>query len=409
MASIDVLRESAITKINLCLQSYTNISVRSSLRTALGYLATDTYDDASTDQYVLASGSIGSAITVITGLGGSTSLLTDAKSAVDTIIASITSTDPYLSLGTTLVRGLNRTIWISPRTDGLPGTGTAIDPFDVGIGPGQNSTHAAAKYRDILLTYQPNYTILYAAGQFYTYGQNDVVRNTAFAGVKHYGAGRGQTILTLIGATSALEGNIFKNSSGPFVDVSGFEIQNMTLNPDAANQPKWTAGSNTNATGVVVRGSNIVIRGVEIINWGNNAADAEGFPLAVNASISTGTYHDVIIEDCYVHQPAGINAGPGVTVISNGLATGATGNNLVIRNCHVDAGPYAANNVKAFSGQLIENCFAENVTRGFYAEPPFYAAGLITVQNSTFKNCYWFRARRNRAGRGSNFSQQYVH
>jgi hypothetical protein len=79
------------------------------------------------------------------------------------------------------------------------------------------------------------YTFHYAPGIFQTGGANPSFANSAFDHIYHYGAGVDVTILQLTG--SAAKGYGFFSTNQGRVD---WQLQNMTCDCNAVNQPKWT-------------------------------------------------------------------------------------------------------------------------------------------------------------------------
>ena len=271
----------------------------------------------------------------------------------------------------------NRTpkeIWISAdRTDGK-GKGTQLDPLDA---------HTATLFTNILTTYQPNYTIHYGGGSgtvYQTYGWLGAAngRKTAGAGCKHFLNG---TTIQLVGASNGVtDGTIFSSDYDTRSD--GFEVHGPgKLDCNAANQPKWT-GTSSPINAVNVLGSNILIDGVEIVNFGTKSGEC--FPIFSGPNIS-GTFENVIVENCYIHSPATGNS-DGLSTITLGSTSPAVHRNFVVRNNIVDVtgndfsyshGPYA---------DVIEGNYVKGCGNGFYSEL-YGTVGKVILRWNRYYNC----------------------
>lgn len=264
--------------------------------------------------------------------------------------------------------GTQGEIWLAVRTDGKAGAGTKSDPFDAST---------AAKYTTLLTTYNANYVFMYYPDEYLCLGWESGVRKTANTGCKHY-APFGTAVIKLASlGTGANVGTVFGCDATARSD--GFEIDGLTIDCDATNQPKWAAGAARFVSGIICSGSDIKVRNTEVINFGTASAGTENFPFLLGNSTAAGAFDNNLIEYCTISNPVAGNL-DGISALTLGVFnTGQTTKNNVIRNCTVDLygtdatysnGPYAL---------LVEHNDVRGCSRGFHTRPAgtYYESPII--------------------------------
>lgn len=272
--------------------------------------------------------------------------------------------------------GLQKELYIAVRTDNPPcvsnvcGSGTKLDPFNAG---GVSPSQQAVRLTSIWTTYNSNANFYYAPGTYYTNGWLAGSRKTANPNCKHFGAGRGNTIITLYGATIENEGFIFKASYDS--PSPGFELHDMTLNCDALNQPKWT---NPAVVAKYIGGvsllpdEGVLIDNVEIINFGTNSAGVECFPLFLIAEGASPVrdYKNATVQNCYVHSPVNGTTQSGVSAIVLEVnQAGSTATNLRAINNVVDLTGTTYEYTHGVTAQFSESNTSIGCSVGLYIEP----------------------------------------
>jgi hypothetical protein len=189
-------------------------------------------------------------------------------------------------------------ITIAARTDGLPGTGTAADPFD-------GST--AEKFDAILRGYAKANTTnlevilsgsLFLTGGCGTYGTWGGPVNRASTGGwgycdNWYIHGLGENITTLRAVDSGIpnthviaawiDKTKFDNGSDPgsVIKQGGLHVSDLTIDCNLQAQTSGTFGMGCNAEAIVGTGSRIKIENVHLINWGSTIVGAECFVIFI--------------------------------------------------------------------------------------------------------------------------------
>src|SRR5271165_2083154 len=186
-------------------------------------------------------------------------------------------------------------IYLAIRTDGAVGSGTADDPFDAST---------PERYGGLLGTYFRNTVFHYAPGTYKTNGWVYRQQQTAGPNCKHYGAGIDQTIIQLVGASNPnTDGVIFGSDDDAVAD--GFEVQNATLDCNAAGNPMFVNG--LGAIGAVnTQGNNILIKGVKVINFGTSRVGTECFVIFIDpaASFKWRSFDNIQVQNCIFTSPA---------------------------------------------------------------------------------------------------------
>jgi hypothetical protein len=238
----------------------------------------------------------------------------------------------------------------------------------------------------------------YAAGVYQTKGWFFQVRETVQSNQAHIGAGMNSTTLQLVGASSLTgDGSIF-SVDGP-VTIKNWSCQNMTLDCNATNQPKWTgAGGGVQAIGCNA-GQNILIQNVKIINFGTATVGVECFPILIIGYPGQTNIKmtNVVINNCVFTSPVsgnkdGCSCSSIVDTVSANILCDST---CVISNCTY------TNCFSTTTGQpgdfLYQHCYgapvcinntATNCDVGFYIEPSGqeFTNLMIQVANNTLTN-----------------------
>ena len=265
-------------------------------------------------------------------------------------------------------------IYLAARNDGIAGTGTASNPFDA-------STQA--KYDQLLATHSRNTIFNYAAGTYKTTGWLNGARQTAGTNCQHNGAGIDQTIIQLVGANNTTaDGVIFGSDYN--VTADGFGIQNVTLDCNAAGNPKFFNG--LGAIGAVnTQGSNILIKGVKMINFGTSLRGFECFVVLVypSSSLNWRSFDNVQVVNCIFTSPAhGNKDGLSCVVIGQGPTVNMTNTAVVnssFLNLESDFLYSHAFYAQQCTGNNVQGCEV-----GTYAEPSYAINTPWLVQNNTF-------------------------
>ena len=127
--------------------------------------------------------------------------------------------------------------WLTP-------TGGSTPPLD-GSSPSRAWAGSSADVLDAIWHTNNWYDcFFYAPGEYQTRGCSYGVRSTANIGCKHIGSGEtgpNRTVIKMVDTWgSRLEGTIFVNVF--YQQTDAFEVHNMTLDCNAANQPKFNQG-----------------------------------------------------------------------------------------------------------------------------------------------------------------------
>jgi hypothetical protein len=271
----------------------------------------------------------------------------------------------------------HKNVYLAIRTDGLAGSGAECDPYDAST---------AAKYTWLLTTLQPDYIFHYAPGIYETYGWMFASRKTAGTGCKHYGAGIDRTIVRLVGASNGPgDGTVFASDYN--IRADGFELHDLTIDCNAAAQPKWSSGPSRFVTAINTRGSNITIQRVKVVRFGTRSVGTECFPVFIASYKLPGTFENCVVEECEITKPETGNMDGVSTITVAVFEAKAVGRNLVACKNYVDLagndflyshGPYA---------RLTENNFMKGCSDGFYAEPVNILTARVIVRRNVYLRC----------------------
>jgi hypothetical protein len=262
------------------------------------------------------------------------------------------------------------------RHDGIAGTGMASNPFDAST---------AAKYDHLLATHSQNTIFNYAIGTYQTTGYHYLTRKSAGTNCKHYGAGIDQTIIQLVGANdTSADGVIFGSDYN--VTADGFEIQNATLDCNSAGNPKFVNGLGP-IEAVKTQGSNILIKGVKVINFGTSLRGSECFVVEMYPlpSLAWRSFDNVRVENCVFTSPAHGNK-DGLSCVVIGGSTGVNVTNTAVVNSSFINLESDFLYSHAFYAQRCTGNNVQGCDIGTYAEPSNASATPWLVQNNTFTN-----------------------
>ncbi|MGH8095062.1 MAG: NHL repeat-containing protein [Chthoniobacterales bacterium] len=220
-------------------------------------------------------------------------------------------------------------IWISYRTDGIPGTGTASDPFD---------GHTALLFDKIMRGIAPATIVHIGPGLFRTTGSFSYNESNGYylpVGCKIIGAGQNETTIrcTYYPAAAGVNGHSVLESSSA-VDGAGIEVTDLTVD---CNWQNLHAAAASRISAVNLRGNNCAIRRVTAINaYGNSASLAETFVLTIEHYYSSSGWQSVtgaVIEDCAARSFLG-DYGSAMDLFGGGDDNGTISG--VIQRCRVD-------------------------------------------------------------------------
>ena len=250
-------------------------------------------------------------------------------------------------------------VYISVRSDGLPGSGTAADPYN-------GSTEA--KFDALMQGFGPNTQINLLAGTFMTNGFDAF---SIKAGWKIQGAGMGATIVKLAPHTTTHGLNHFES----FSEVDGFEMHDLTCD---ANYAAWQGPAHVPVGGILAWGNNVLIQNVEMTNcYGDSVNWLEQFTILIGGN--QGPTHEIAsnctIKGCVTHNYApGSNYtnGPGISYC----------NNAQILNCSDDGANHGFG-FAAITNALISGCTTTAKTVNAYYTDTAATTGL-TIQGNTF-------------------------
>jgi hypothetical protein len=254
----------------------------------------------------------------------------------------------------------NPTIYISTRTDGLPGTGTAADPFN-----GSTETLFDALMKSIA----SNTTINLSAGTFLTNGA-DAFRLKS--GWTINGSGMGVTIIKLAGHvdTAANKHYHFWGNS-----ITNLEIANLTCDGNSQGY-NWPAHQSIG--GIFVNGcSNGLIDHVEMIHcYGDGVDQLEKFSIILSGLPDGTMGANCIIQNCVTHEYA-----PGANYTFGCGICYATNPRII--NCRDDGSTHAFG-FSGTTGAKITGCSTtSNTYTGFYSDILFNSD--LTIENNIFK------------------------
>jgi hypothetical protein len=191
-------------------------------------------------------------------------------------------------------------VWVSARTDGKAGTGTAADPFD-------GSTQA--KFDAVFAALKPATCVHLGAGTFHTKG---AISFTLKPETKVRGAG--------MEVTRIIQDCSGKAHAVVFVGAEGIEIQDMSIDCGYENQRKVNGVVKCNAAAIHLSGSNLAVRRVRVCNYGSPYDNecGENFAVAIFQPPQPDG-KNLLIEDCvFTGMSVASPTGCSVLTISGG-------------------------------------------------------------------------------------------
>ncbi len=267
-------------------------------------------------------------------------------------------------------------IWVSTRTDGISGTGTATDPYDLST---------AAKFDTFMNTTLPSLgsgiVVNFKPGIYLTYGtQNN------FAGVQHgfalpggnwyRGSGIGETTIRQAFLPDSHQWTVFQTYYG--ANNVNTVVTDMTID---ANFQNLSAPAASVANHIALNGDFCMVQRVSAINgYGNKTAALEAFNIKISSWLSGGVSQPITgarVEYCIASQFRG-NYGTAIDIFSIGsIGTAAYPAQAVIANNYISG--YVGDNISistggiGFVGQGLEICnnIFINCDQAIYLEGPF--------------------------------------
>lgn len=256
-------------------------------------------------------------------------------------------------------------VWIAPRTDGFPGSGTTSDPYD-------GST--AAKLVALISNVIPSNTIIH-----FTAGNYSVSGLALKPGTKFLGAGKDVTTFFWDGEPNPNSLLLAYNGA------AGIVISDLTLN---GQQDVW--GSTPGAINAHDC-NDFTIRNVRVTNF-KGSSTSEAFPLVIFCDMTTVTgalieYSEV--DHCYRGTPA--NWPIGATLLGLGHGGGGDPNARIIGTIQYNY-IHDCPAVQALGGGGTNSIYQGNVVvgaeKGWYRD--VYPASGSQVINNQFLNCAYF-------------------
>jgi hypothetical protein len=250
------------------------------------------------------------------------------------------------------------TIYVSTRTDGLPGNGTAANPYN-------GSTEA--QFDALMKAIPPNTTIELSAGTFLSDG-SDVL--SVKSGWTINGAGMGKTILKLAGHVSA---NNAKHCNLRGSGITNVQISNLTCDGNATG---WNWIAHQAIGGIFFnKSTNVLIDHVEVINcYGDRVQGLEQFSILICGTPQLLAVN-CVIQNCETHEYA-----PGATYTNGPMISYAT--NPLISNC-TDDGSNHGFGFTDTNGAKITGCTStSNTAASFYTDTG--ANSDLTIESNTF-------------------------
>jgi hypothetical protein len=204
---------------------------------------------------------------------------------------------------------MQQDVFVAIRTAGQNGTGTWDDPYD-------GST--ATKFDGVMsgIT-SPNLTVRLLPGVYQTAG-NDAAGGTGWtakANMRIVGGGIATTTIKLTPVASATRYAVAMNFASATVD--GFEISDLTIDCGLVSSPP--PPSNTIAGAIRVRGKNVFIRRVKVVNYGTNVSSST----IVNVITAAGeSSENCVISECSLDVPSNAHAGIAQGYVFEGSSNG---------------------------------------------------------------------------------------
>jgi len=268
-----------------------------------------------------------------------------------------------------------RDIYLAVRQDGHKGSGAARDPYDAS---------SAAKYDAILQRFREDTNFFYSPGTYETTGWFYGTRQTANPHCHHFGAGAERTVIRLVGASQAnTDGVIFAADYGATAD--GFELHDLTLDCNAAGNPKFRDGLGAVAA-IGVIGNDMLFSNLKFEHFGTGRRGVECFPVFCFAGSGHefGQYQNIRVENSTFSEPASGNK-DGLSCVVIGASTNARVDGAIV-NCrfiHLRSDFLYSH---AFGAPLCEGNEVIGCETGFYLEPSDRQFGTLIVRKNRFRD-----------------------
>jgi kumamolisin len=292
------------------------------------------------------------------GIAPAKNATTSMKTNIKLLFLLLTPTLGLMLAPSPAFATVTSSIYISVRTDGLPGSGTLASPFN-------GSTEA--KFDTLMKNFPANTQINLLAG---TYMTNGFDAFSIKAGWVIQGAGMGVTTLKL-SPHATTHGLNFLES---FSEADGMEIHDLTCD---ANYGAWMGPAHAQVGGILVWGNNVLVQNVEMTGcYGDSVNGLEQFSILVGGN--QGPTHEIAnnctIKGCVTHNYAsGSNYtnGPLISYCTNSQIIGCT-----------DDGANHGFGFAAATNSQITNCTSTKKTAvAVYTDTSFITG--MTIQGST--------------------------
>ncbi|MDD5199114.1 MAG: hypothetical protein PHC88_04865 [Terrimicrobiaceae bacterium] len=243
-----------------------------------------------------------------------------------------------------------RVVHIAARSDGVPGKGTADDPFN-------GSTQS--KFDAIMRKCGSGSDIILGPGTFLTKGNDDGHATDGFflqPKTRLRGSGKGVTVVKLAALNFAENIHVaictgaYGKGGGRPVDHDDVTVEDLTVDCNPRGLKLAPPNSNAATYGVQLSGSNATIRNVEVIGAYAMSGPFESFAIGIFAM--TKNTDSALIENCTVREANGDY----VTAIILGGDRGWTASGRLTGNTVLDTAWVA------YSGGGTTNCiFSDNI------------------------------------------------
>jgi len=268
----------------------------------------------------------------------------------------------------------SKTFYIAPRTDGIAGTGTMLDPYDASTAAKFDALRASIPANSTIRMLSGNYETIYPASNF-NFNDN----------VSIIGDGPNNTTLKVVGSlygTNKIQAIAIKGNNCCVKDLKiDCNFQNLRNTIPAIG-------------GVTFFGNNNIISNVHVINAGGAGAGQ----LLAECFVFFTYGEKCLIENCKATEPQA-NADGNIyvsvfcTFVKVYLADGWNySESNVVRGCTAigpaDFSVYPNGVIFQASGPnsaVIEECLFKNCSVGVYSDSFIY--DVTWIKNNTFENC----------------------
>lgn len=359
--------------------------IGSSLNTANGLVQTD-----GSNRYPALNGSLITSLALanLAGLGAGVS--NAAALATNSASGLVTRNYADAAYGEATFVDTTQDVYLANRTDGIVGTGTIANPYDVSTQVKFDALMGATG----TLSTSP-YTIHLGAGTFITATGVTLHSNSRLIG-------QGIDITTVQRAASTAPDAAKCRVIGGYGGTTGFNnglVSDLTADGNISNQ---NTALDLCIEGVSFSGNMLRLK---VINCGTTrggtgqpaGSNMEAFWIFGAGSGSSNPAYNQIIRDCVVVAPvAGYNTfidASGSTLNADGPVTAAT-RNAIIDHCTIaPASPTAQCDGHAFSlanvdSATIQNCYVDGIDVGYYQDT--WSLRRVKISNNVFTRCGTF-------------------